>query len=43
MDNLVVWDSKYEHLLRMPEAMLPSESLYRFQPDCINGFNYNFH
>ncbi len=34
MTNLFVCDPKYEQLLNMPEAMLPSESAYRFKPDC---------
>jgi len=35
MESFIKWDPKYEHLIRMPEAMLPPESLYRFKVDRI--------
>ena len=34
MESLFVYDEKYANLLKMPEAMLPPESLYRFKPKC---------
>ena len=35
MEKVFICEPKYQHLLKMPRAMIPPESLYRFQPDCI--------
>lgn len=32
MNGIITFDPKYEELIRMPEGMLPPETLYRFKP-----------
>ncbi len=36
MEGRFKYDERYDGYFRMPEAMLPPSSLYRFQPDSIS-------